>query len=142
MTSVNAQMYENIRSGLKDVARQGMGGTEAATLDKTISSLYNTRALISKNVEAVNKLNQRIADRGPLEKIGNALAKYADILSGGSIRGLIGGLLPRGAGYKVLNALDLEERLQRNLQIINNALKSNSDAEIIKLIGELDSSAP
>ena len=137
LTSVNAQMYENIRSGLKDIARQGMGGGEAKATDKIISSLYNTRSLISKNVEAVNKLNQRIAERGLFEKIGHGLATYGDILTGGSIRGFVGGLLPRGAGYKVLNALDLEERLQSNLNIINKALKSGSDVEITTAVKAL-----
>ena len=138
LTSVNAQKYENIRSGLKDTARQGMQGTEAAAIDQTISSLYNTRALVSKNVEAVNKLKQKIAERGLFEQIGNQAAKYADILTGGSIRGLVGGLLPRGAGYKTLNALDLEAQLAKNLQIIRDALKTSSEAELIKAVKQLD----
>lgn len=137
LTSVNAQMYENIRSGLKDVARKGMGGAEAAATDKVISALYNTKGLIKKNAAAVQKLQQRIAERGLLEKVGHAVSKYGDILSGGSIRGFIGGLLPRGAGYKVLNALDLEERLRGNLEIINKALNAADDAAVITATKEL-----
>lgn len=140
LTSVNAQMYENIRTGLKATARQGMGGSEAEATDKIISSLYNTRQLVTKNVEAVNKLRQRIAERGLLEKVGHAVSKYADVFTGGSIRGLVGGLLPRGAGYKVLNALDLEDRLAKNLDIIQKAIQSGSDEEIIKLIKQLTTS--
>lgn len=138
LTSVNAQMYENVRSGLKEKAREGIGGGAAEATDKVISSLYNTKRLVAKNVEAVQKLQQRIADRGPLEKVGHAVAKYADILSGGSIRGLIGGLLPRGAGYKVMNALDLEERLERNLKVINDAVRNGSDDAILKAVKSLD----
>jgi uncharacterized protein YunC (DUF1805 family) len=141
LTSVNAQMFENIRTGLKDVARSGIGGDAAKAADATISSLYNTRTLIEKNVEAVQKLQQRISERGLLEKAGHAISKYADILTGGSIRGLIGGLLPRGAGYKVLNALDLEERLQKNLEIIKKAIETKSDSEVIKLLEELGQKA-
>lgn len=140
LTSVNAQMYENIRKGLKDVARKGMGGSEAAATDKIISSLYSTKNLVQKNVEAVNKLQQKIAERGLLEKAGNLVSKYADVLTGGSIRGLIGGILPRGAGYKVMNALDLEERLARNLDVIRKALDSGSDDAIIKAIKEISDS--
>jgi|CXWL01.1.fsa_nt_gi hypothetical protein len=131
LTSVNAQAYENIRTGLKNVARQSMGGTEAAATDKIISSLYNTRDLVTKNVAAVQKLQQRIAERGLFEKIGYTVSKYGDILTGGSIRGFIGGILPRGAGYKLLNALDLEQRLSKNLEIIRKALESGSDDAII-----------
>lgn len=140
LTSVNAQAYENIRTGLKDVARQGIGGAEAKAADKVISSLYNTRDLVTKNVAAVQKLNQRIAERGLLEKTGNIVAKYGDVLTGGTLRGLIGGLLPRGAGYKILNALDLEERLARNLKIIREAIESGSDEAIVKATKELESS--
>ena len=138
LTSVNAQMYENVRSGLKDVARSGMGGTEAEAIDHTISSLYNTKDLVAKNVEAVAKLQQKIADMGLLAKTGHAVTKYADILTGGSIRGMIGGLLPRGAGYKVMNALDLEERLRKNLEIINTAVNAGSKTEVLTAINSLD----
>lgn len=134
LTSVNAQLYENIRKGLKVKAREGLGGGEAAATDKIISSLYNTKKLVAKNVEAVNKLKQKIADRGLLEKAGHAISKYSDILTGGSIRGLIGGLLPRGAGYKVMNALDLEERLTKNLDVIEKALNTASDTEMVKIL--------
>lgn len=138
LTSVNAQLYENIRSGLKTKAREGLGGSEAAATDKVISSLYNTKALVAKNVERVNQLQQKIADRGLLEKVGHAVTKYADILTGGSLRGFIGGLLPRGAGYKVMNALDLEARLEKNLKLIEKALKSGDDSQIINAVKQLD----
>lgn len=135
LTSVNAQMYENVRSGVKDVARKGLG--EAETLDHTISSLYNTRDLIAKNVDAVAKLQQKIAGMGILERGAHALTKYADIISGGSIRGLVGGLLPRGAGYKVMNALDLEERLRKNLELINKALNATTESGVVSEISKL-----
>lgn len=134
LTSVNAQMYENTRTSLKEIARRGIKGAEAKTADKQMSALYKTQALIQKNVEAVNKLQQRIQERGLLEKVGHSVSKYADVLTGGSIRGFVGGLLPRGAGYKVLNALDLEKALEKNLQIIQKAIKSGDDEELLKLI--------
>lgn len=141
LTSVNAQKFENIRRGLKATARQGIGGAEAKEADRIISSLYNTQRLVERNMEAVNKLRQRIQQRGLLEKAGNLAAKYADLLTGGTIRGLIGGLLPRGAGYKVMNALDLEEALERNLRVINEAIESGSDAEIMKALETVSGSA-
>lgn len=131
LTSVNAQAYENIRKGLKEVARSGMGGTEAAATDKIISSLYDVEGLVKKNVQAVQKLQQRIAERGILEKAGHLVSKYSDILTGGSIRGFVSGLLPRGAGYKTLNALDLQDRLSQNLKIIQKALESGSDDALV-----------
>ena len=137
LTSINAQKFENTRKGLKVVARQGIGGKEATAADKAISDLYDTKRLVDKNVEAVNKLKQKIQKQGILAKAGHAITKYADILSGGSIRGIIGGLLPRGVGYKVMNALDLEDVLSKNLNIIQKAVDSSNDEEITKLLDSL-----
>lgn len=138
LTSVNAQLYETVRKGLKGKAREGIGGAEAKAADEAISSLYNTKDLVTKNIDAVNKLQQRIAERGLAEKAGYYLTKYADVLTGGTIRGLVGGLLPRGVGYKTLNALDLEERLQKNLEIIKRASEATDEAEITKILSELE----
>lgn len=138
LTSVNAQLYENVRKGVKTKAREGIGGEKARTADQTVSALYNTKKLVQKNTEAVNKLQQKIAERGIFEKAGYYLSKYADIATGGTIRGLVGGILPRGAGYKTMNALDLEERLESNLEIINRASKATTDAEMTKILSELE----
>ena len=134
LTSVNAQAFENTRKGLKLVARQGLGGAEAKITDSKLSALYDTKKLIDKNVEAVNKLQQRINERGLVEKVGHFVAKYLDLVTGGSIRGFVGGLLPRGAGYKVMNALDIETALRKNLDIVEEALKKKTDEELIKFL--------
>lgn len=138
LTSVNAQLYETIRKGVKGKAREGIGGEAAKAADKTISNLYNTKTLVGKNVDAVNKLQQKIAERGVFEKAGYLVSKYADVLSGGTIRGFVGGILPRGAGYKTMNAIDLESRLQRNLQIIEKASKASSDAQMTSILAQLE----
>lgn len=134
LTSVNAQMYENTRKQLKDLARSGITGSEAKAADEAMSNLYNTQRLIKKNIEAVNKIKQKITERGLLEKIGYNVTKYADILTGGSLRGVVGGLLPRGVGYKVMNALDIEKALSKNLKVLQDAIKSKSDKEIEKIL--------
>jgi len=101
---------------------------------------FVTQELIEKNVEAVNKLQQKINERGLVEKLGYNFAKYADILTGGTVRGFIGGILPRGAGYKTMNALDLEDALRGNLDIVEKALKSKTDKELINNLNQLKSS--
>jgi hypothetical protein len=93
---------------------------------------------VQKNIEAVAKLEQKIAGMGILEKGAHAFTKYADMLSGGSIRGFVGGLLPRGAGYKVMNALDLEERLRKNLDIINAAINAPTSGGTVSALSSLD----
>lgn len=134
LTSVNAVAYENTRKGLKTIARQGLGGEQAKAIDATLAALYDTQRLVKKNVEAVNKLQQRIQERGLVEKAGYLVAKYADLLTGGSIRGFVGGVLPRGAGYKVMNALDIEEALRKNLDIVEQALKTKTDDELLNVL--------
>lgn len=137
LTSTNAQKFEMTRKGLKTVARKGLDGT-TQKLDETMSALYRVQKLVKKNEEAVNTLKQKIQERGLLEKAGHHLSKVTDILSGGSLRGIIGGLLPRGAGYKTMNALDLEQVLQRNLDIIEKAVQSGDDATVIKILERID----
>lgn len=139
-SGVTKQAIENTRSGLKQVARKGLGGAEAKLVDSQLSALYDTSKLIDKNVEAVNKLKQRIQERGLIEKIGYNFSKYADILTGGTIRGFVGGILPRGAGYKVMNALDVEDALRANLDIVEKALKSTTDKELLNNLNQLKSS--
>jgi hypothetical protein len=138
LTSVNAQLYETVRKGVKGKAREGIGGSTAKEADQTVSALYNTKKLVQNNVDAVNKLQQKISERGAFEKAGYLLSKYADIATGGTIRGIVGGILPRGAGYKTMNALDLEKRLENNLKIIDRASKAKTDAEMTKILSELD----
>jgi len=138
LTSVNAQRFENTRKGLKEVARQGVEGTAAKQADEAMSRLYNVQRLIKKNAERANALRNKIEERGLLEKVGHAITKYADVLTGGTIRGLIGGLLPRGAGYKTLNALDLEALLERNLKIIQDAGKAKKASEVKATLQKLN----
>lgn len=137
LTSVNAKLYENTRKALKDLARSGIKGNQAKLADKTMSNLYKVKSLVQKNVEAVNKLQQKIRERGLLEKIGYNVAKYGNVLTGGTIRGLVGGVLPRGVGNKVMNALDIERVLEGNLKIIQDAIKSGNDKEIIRILKDL-----
>jgi cytochrome c553 len=133
LTSVNAQAFENTRSGLKDTARQGLG-KEAQAIDKQLSDVYTLQRYNDKMVDAVSKLSNRINERGLGEKIGHYVTKYGDVLTGGTLRGLVGGLLPRGVGNKVLNALDLEEALKANLAIINKAIDAKTDDALITAV--------
>ncbi len=121
LTSVNAQAYENVRTGLKDVARRGLSDT-AKELDSTLSNIYNTRRLIDKNVEAANRLRQKIDERGLGEKIGRGVLTALDVATLGTAKGAVLKLLPRGLGYKVKNFIDPEDSLARNLKTITDEL--------------------
>jgi len=118
LTSVNAQAFENTRSGLKEVSRRGLS-SEAQELDQTLSSIYNTKHLIDKNVEAVNRLRQKVDQRGLGVKVGRGLWTALDAATMGVIRGAAMKMLPRNVGLKTKNWLDIEDSLRRNLDIIN-----------------------
>lgn len=137
LTSVNAQMFENVRKGVKEIARQGITGKKAKKADLLISKLLDTSKLIKKNIEKVNEIQGKIQERGLLEKVGYNLSKYSDILTGGTMRGLVGGVLPRGVGNKTMNFLDLEEVLARNLKIIQEIGKAKSTKQIRELSKKL-----
>lgn len=137
LTSVNAQKFENTRKGLKDVARQGLGGKEAQALDDKLSSIYNTQKLIAKQEEAVNKLKNKIEERGWLSKATYTAIKTLDTLSGGVIRGATDAVLSRGQGLKTLNALDLEKNLEKNLNIIRKASEAKTEAEAQNILKSL-----
>jgi len=139
LTSVNAQLYENVRQSVKRLARAGIKGSDAKAADETMSAIFNTQRLVQKNVESVNKLRQKIQQRGLLEKLGHGLTKTLDVISRGTVRGLVGGVLPRGVGNKLMNALDLEKVLQKNLKIIQDALEAESDNAIIKILNKIKS---
>jgi hypothetical protein len=136
LTSVNAQAFENTRSGLKDVARNGIGGAEAKALDRQLSNLYDSQKLINKQVEAVNKLTNRIEQRGWVSEATYNIVKTFNTITAGGLRGVTDALLNRGSGLKTLNALDLEKNLSRNLEIINKALREETEAGFQKVLNE------
>ena len=105
---------------MKEIVRENMP-PELKELDHTMSSLLNTKRLIEKNIETANSLRQRVDPRSLGENVGRAVGYALDWASGGTIKGLVGKFLPRGVGNKMLNMMDLEERLTRNLQILRDA---------------------
>lgn len=137
LTSVNAQRFENTRSGLKTTARLSIGGKEAKLADEKMSAIFRAKELSDKMVNKVNELKQKINERGLLEQIGRGAVKFIDTITGGTVRGAVGGLLPRGVGNKVMNALDIEEALRKNLDVIDNALNAIDDSAIIKALKNL-----
>ena len=68
--------------------------------------------------EDVNKLRNKITERGFGEKVGRLVFQVADKFTGGGLKGFIQSFIPRSAGLKLMNALDLEKALQKNLKDI------------------------
>lgn len=138
-SGLSKQAAENTRKGLKDVVRTRSKGTEE--IDKEISDLKSTRDLVTKMEEKVNALEQKTKKRSLGAKIGGAAATTADVLTGGMLRGFVAKLIPRNAGYKTSNSLDLQEELSKNLARVDKLLeiknKKKFDAEMAKFAKEL-----
>ena len=75
--------------------------------------------------------------RGLLEKIGRSLGRTVDVVTGGSLRGFLTSFLPSNIGNKVLNSLDLQNLLSKNLTKLEKLVGSGTDEEIIKFVDDL-----
>jgi hypothetical protein len=123
LTSVSAQNYENTRAAVKQAVRDELPTPESKNLDQQMTDLYKSKGLIDKQVEAVNKLQQKVQERGLLEKTGRAFGAAIDTVTGHALKGFIEKFLSRGTGLKTLNALDLQEALTKNIKAIQKYIK-------------------
>lgn len=136
LTSVNAQMYENTRTGLKQIARSGISGPEATAADRLYSAMSNTKKLIDKGVEGVSKLEGRIQNRNILQKLSYTGAKLVNTLTGGALKAGVEALGVSNIGNKIDNWMGLEKSLKNDLEFIRKANSIKEDSKLIKFIEE------
>ncbi len=137
LTSVNANAYENIRTGVKNTARQLMPDEATKALDKTITDLYNTERLVNKMTEAVNKTEQRVQKRNLGERVGGAIGQGFSLITANFFKGFLQKvLIERNLGNKSLNNLDLQEMLSKNLKALDKINGAKTEFEFIKLLNE------
>lgn len=117
LTSVNARLFENVRSGVKKTARNLLADDAAKALDKSLSEQIRVKTRIDQLVEAVNRLEQRVERRGLLQKAGRALGGTLDLVTAGFLRAFVQKfLVDSNVGNKSFNYLGIEERLAANLK--------------------------
>jgi len=138
----NAEVYESTRQGLKQAARAGIGGEEAKLLDESLSAIYDARRIAERNANAVNAMKQRIEEKGWIGKGVRGVFEASDMVTGGAVRALRDAVLARGAGLKLQNALELENKLQKNLEVINRALKAKTEKQAGEILKELKAVEP
>lgn len=135
LTSVNAQMFENTRSGLKQASRGGLGyGAEAKQADKLYSAMTNTKRLIDKGAEGVNKLEARLKNRNIIQKLSYGAVKVINALTGGALKAGVEALGVSNIGNKIDNWINLERSLQKDLEFIQKANNIRTDSALIKFI--------
>lgn len=130
LTSVNATKFENIRTGLKDTARNLLPDEASKALDTQMSDLYTVKDLSGKMAEKVNTLSQRLQKTNLLQKVGGVLGKAARVTGVGDLASKLLGI-DKVPGAATLNAVELEAQLSKNLGKINAAL-GKSDSGFVK----------
>ena len=131
----NAENYENVRKGVKEVIRDKMPDDTTKQLDQKMSDIYATRDMTRKLSDKVAKLEQRIKNRTLAQKAGGALAALLDFGTAGVLRGFVAKILPSNVGNKAMNSIEIQAELQKNLRQIEKLLeikdgKSFDDAVI------------
>jgi len=135
LTSVNAQAFENTRSGIKDTARSLLKDDTAKIADESMGNAIETKKLIDKMNEKVNALTERIQQRGIIEKFSRLLGKGVDMATFGGPRAFIQKwLFPSNVGLKTLNSLDLQDLIKTNLKKIQALETSPEDTLPGKLL--------
>ena len=131
LKGTSAQLRENIRKGLKDLAREGMDPS-IKKLDELTGKSIDTKALIDKVSESVNAAMQKATQKGFLAKTTGLGVNLADKLSGNIVSSTIRGLAKMGETK--VTSVELENALKKNLKTIENLTKNGSDEALKKLV--------
>ena len=135
-TTVTADAFENTRKGLKNSLRGKLPGENAKLIDSEISDSIKTNTLIEKMEDKVTKLSQKVSERGLLEKGARTAVNFIDALTFHSLKGAASAVFPSNVGLKTLNSLTLQERLQKNLIMLQKLEKKSGkelEKEVIKI---------
>lgn len=136
-SGLTKQAAENTRTGLKATARDLFNDPLYKEADTEISTLIRTRDLVDNVAVKVNQLQQRIQERGLGAKVGVALGRVINTLGLGTPKGIVEALIPRGQGFKVMNALDLEKALSGNLKKLQDAVGGKTETDILNKLNNL-----
>jgi len=131
LTSVNAEMYENIRKGLKETVKNLSPNKKAITaLDGSVSDAIKVEKLLKTLVEKINTAQAKLVKEPVIKKygktIGKGIVEGADLLSGGALKGMTMSLL-KNTTDKAMSYLDMEKALRKNLIQINKLNKSSGE---------------
>lgn len=131
-SGLSKQAAENTRSGLKDTARQGLGNDSARALDRQLHETLDTKKLIDKQVESVNKAAQKTPKQGVIPKTIGKVVKGLDVVTGGPLKAL-GKTMGMAGSTDALSATELEGNLAKNLKSVKGSPPSSfNEGEIPK----------
>lgn len=117
-TGYNAEAYENIRRGVKDVIDERT--TEDSifkSLDIEMAKVYQTLRATEKLEDQVAKKLQKLEKEGFFKKVGRGVGAAVDIATLGGVRAFLARILPRGyATSNTMSVLEIEKNLQKYLK--------------------------
>jgi len=122
LTSVSAQQYENIRKWAKELLRSQFADDWLKQLDQAYSKSTKTLKFIDDMSDKVQKLQQKVQERWFIENITRKLWRWVDLITWWWVRWFLTSFLPSNIGNKVLNSLDLQEQLAKNLDDFAKAI--------------------
>ena len=120
-TWVLAQRVENLRKWLKTTLRQlDPQNTEVLTqLDSRMSKLIGLRDQMQQNMVWLQKLKNKIVPRTVWEKVGRVLSNILNTLTMWTWQGFVTWSLKGNVGNKVLNYIDVEKQMAKNLKLLS-----------------------
>ena len=137
LTSVNAKLAENTRSALKQQVRSIIPDESSKMLDTGMSDLMDLRRMAESVQQKTFALQNKLAQRGLIERIGRMTGKGIDLATGHILRGLFTSMFQGNIGLKQLNYVDIQSRLAKNLVRLDKLLKkldSVSDESALRII--------
>jgi hypothetical protein len=127
LTSVNAQLAENTRTGVKNTLKKLNPDSPIGTIDKAISQNIKVKQMVGKMEENVRALTAKIKKENSLMKFGRFVGKGAGRLVNtglaGAPREFLTSFLPSNIGNKTMNSLDIEAALAKNLKKLEELSK-------------------
>lgn len=137
LTSTTATTLENIRSGVKKVARDIVGPEVSTTVDKKISDAIVTKNLVDDMSNKVYELENKIRNENLATRAGTLTRDVLNFMTMGFTRGLLSGAsrnAPRGGS--ILNAIELQGQLSKNIKLLDKALSAEDANKAIKIISD------
>jgi hypothetical protein len=135
----NAENYESVRKGVKQVARDRMPDDISKELDAKLSDTYEVRSLFDRLAVEVDKLGAKANEPGMLARVAGGAVELTDILSGRLLGGVLrtlaskSGILQKGR----VSFADLEKELQSNIKKFQKANSTNDPQKFSEYLSEI-----
>jgi hypothetical protein len=136
----NAENYEAVRKGVKEVARDRMPDGLSKELDAKLADIYETKAMIDKLAVAVDKKIAKLPKNSPFRKAVSGAVSVADTLTGSIVSNILRGIAAKAGVLQKegLSVLELQDALQKNLKKLQQLDSIEDPQQFQKALEELN----